>query len=634
MVYQNIFKFLKSYSTDPFEINRIIVSAFLEVNKTIVKNNKLIKKYCINKQEDRYGKLEEFKNLINKTKSSLSVEDLIHLFEFVVSPEDKEINGAVYTPKYIREFIIQDCSLETNFNARVCDVACGCGGFLYEYALYLNKKGKKVEKIIEDNLYGIDITEYSIERTKILLSLFAITKGEDKESFNFNLYQGDSLSFNWFKNNSVISNAGGFDYIFSNPPYVGSTNLIEKTKALMKKWQVSSTGKLDLYIPFFELGLEWLKEGGTLGYITVNNFYRSLNGRALRKYFSDNKFNFKFIDFGGEQVFKGRNTYTCICEITKEKGCVTYTSSNSKNLDSLNESDFVKIQYEDLDDFNGWKLDSLNGQLNLKRIENIGVKLGEIFNIRNGFATLRNYIYLFSPIDEDDEFYYFEKDSNTYKVEKEICRDAIKPNILKSEKDLINYNEKIIFPYYILNTDTNNLFFKSTSSVTKVFSEEEFLNKYPNAYYYLEQYKDELAKRDRGNRDYETWFAYGRTQALNIRGKKLLFPYLSNEPYFVYTENEDLLFYNGYALISDSKDELIFAQKILKSDLFWYYIRHTSKPYSGDYFALAKNYVKNFSIPHFTRSEKKYFMNLKRKKAINKFLLKKYNLVDIDIENS
>ena len=78
---------------------------------------------------------------------------------------------------------------------------------------------------------------------------------------------------------------------------------------------------------------------------------------------------------------------------------------------------------------------------------------------------------------------------------------------------------------------------------------------------------------------------------------------MSDKPYFVFTDELDLLFYNGYALVSDTEDELRFIQKILKSDVFWYYIKHTSKPYGGDYFALAKNYVKNFGVYNFSNDQ-------------------------------
>lgn len=628
---QNILKHLRQYSYDTKDINRLLVSSFLSINNIQKVNNKLIKSYVIQKDSELIY-LNEFLGFFKD--NSFSLEELIELFEFVISPSDKIVNGAVYTPKYIRDYIVSNAIDATN-NLELktaCDVACGCGGFLYEYALKLkDKTNKSFIQIIEENLFGIDITEYSIERTRILLSLLALYNGEDPEYINFNLFKGDSLEFDWFENSQVIENNQGFDFVFSNPPYVGSSNLDEETKVLMKNWSVTSTGKLDLYIPFFEIGLKWLKEDGVLGYITVNNFYRSLNGRALRRYFSSNSFKFKLIDFGSEQVFKSRLTYTCICRITKSTGNLSYTSSTPQNIEELTNSDFIDFEYSSLNDFDGWQLDDAKTQLALKRLENTGKKLGELHNIRNGFATLRNNIYLFKPIDEDDDFYYFEKDSKRLKVERAICRNAIKPNILKDESDLEVYNEKLIFPYLVKEQTNDDLFEQQSNRLIRVLDPGIFERNFPNAYNYLNSYRDELAKRDKGQREYETWFSYGRSQALNITGLKLLFPYISNKPYFVFTNNENLLFYNGYAIVSDSEDDLKFIQKILKTDVFWYYIKHTSKPYSSNYYALAKNYIKSFSIPEFTAPEKTYFMKLKRKSTINKFLLNKYNITDIEL---
>ncbi|RKE92267.1 Eco57I restriction-modification methylase domain-containing protein [Ichthyenterobacterium magnum] len=628
---KKILSFLETSSFKVEKINSFIVTTFCNENSLVVNNNRLLLEMLIGEEDSDYLALNNFAKLFRENNQTFDFECLIELFEFVISPSDKIVNGAVYTPKYIRDFIVSnsiiladDIDLKT-----VCDVACGCGGFLFEYALKVHElTNKGFAQIIEENLYGIDITEYSIERTRILLSLLALYNGEDPEYINFNLFKGDSLEFDWFENSQVIRNNEGFDFVFSNPPYVGSSNLDENTKSLMKNWSVTSTGKLDLYIPFFEIGLKWLKEEGVLGYITVNNFYRSLNGRALRSYFSSNSFKFKLIDFGSEQVFKSRLTYTCICQITKSTGNLSYTSSTPHKIDKLTNSDFIDFEYSSLNDFDGWQLDDAQTQLALKRLENSGKKLGDLFNIRNGFATLRNKIYLFKPIDEDEHFYYLEKDSKRFKVERAICRNAIKPNILKDETDLEVFNEKLIFPYQVIEQTNDDLFEQQSNRLIRVLDPGIFERNFPNAYNYLNTCREELSKRDKGQRDYETWFAYGRSQALNIPGLKLLFPYISDKPYFVFTNNEDLLFYNGYAIVSDSEDDLKFIQKILKTEVFWYYIKHTSKPYSSNYYALAKNYIKNFSIPEFTTSEKTYFMNLKRKSAINKFLLNKYNITD------
>lgn len=143
-----------------------------------------------------------------------------------------------------------------------------------------------------------------------------------------------------------------------------------------------------------------------------------------------------------------------------------------------------------------------------------------------------------------------------------------------------------------------------------LIDEEIMKDKYPYALEYLRKNAQVLKKRDKESRTYASWYAYGRTQALNVTGKKLLFPYLADKPYFVLTEDETLLFYNGYAIVSDSSRKLTILRRILQSSVFWYYIKHTSKPYGGNYFALAKNYVKNFGVPKLTEAEEDFVLNL------------------------
>ena len=173
--------------------------------------------------------------------------------------------------------------------------------------------------------------------------------------------------------------------------------------------------------------------------------------------------------------------------------------------------------------------------------------------------------------------------------------------------------------------------FDKSKKILKIIDEAHFKNNYPNAYKYLLFHKDELSLRDKGERDYEKWYAFGRNQALTLHGYKLLFPYISSAPCFVFTEDKDLLFYNGYAIISESISELKILQKILMSKIFWFYIKSTSKPYSGEFFSIAKNYVKNFGICDLNEHEKEKLINLNDQNEIDDFLMRKYEFQITDL---
>ena len=105
----------------------------------------------------------------------------MRLFEFVVSPSDRIVNGAVYTPERVRSKIVRDTMAQCKniAHVRVADISCGCGGFLVDVALWIHKKTKKrFAEIFRENIWGIDIQDYAINRTKILLSLLALSEGE------------------------------------------------------------------------------------------------------------------------------------------------------------------------------------------------------------------------------------------------------------------------------------------------------------------------------------------------------------------------------------------------------------------------------------------------------------------------
>ncbi len=610
-----------------------MVSSFLVANDLSSTKNEFIRKYIISKDEEELKQLNKFIALFENER--FDIEELIKLFEFVISPADKEVNGAVYTPEFIRNYIVEEAITKLSNGKRIGDtkfgdIACGCGGFFITIAKTIRKEtNKSYFDIYRDNIYGLDIQEYSIERTKIILSLLAISEGEDCTNFEFNLFQGNALKFDW-NAVKVLNQNKGFDIIVGNPPYVGATKIDDESKQLLKNWRVSNSGKADLYIPFFEIGLENLNCTGVLSYITVNTFYKSLNGRAVRSYFSENKYDLSIIDFGGEQLFKSRSTYTCICIIGKiSSSNISYINTSSDSINKIKKKDFISIPYSKLNDFEGWYLNEKHINKLISKIEGAGEPLGLKFEIRNGFATLKNNIYVFKPASESDEFYFIEKDGEEFRVEKSICKNAIKPNTLKSESEIKDNTEKLIFPYEFINEKD---LFKNNKRTIKILDEPYLKENFPFTYEYLETQKRILSQRDKGTRQYEKWYAYGRNQALTFQGYKLLFPYISDSPCFVYTEDRELLFYNGYAVISDSQEDLLILQKILMSKVFWFYIRHTSKPYSGNYFSLAKNYVKNFGICNLSNEERSILKETTDKNEIDNFLFKKYNIEKHEID--
>ena len=623
MINREITSYLANYSDNLSIVNKLIVEAYLQFNKIEVRKNINILS-CLQGNDKK--QIVEFINLVRLKIGKFDFEDLINLFEISIPTKDVTVNGAVYTPNYIKKFIVEETlkSLPNNNynNILVADIACGTGAFLYSVAEKIKEETtKSYSDIFSENIYGLDISDYTIARAKILLSLLAISNGEDIEEFKFNLSVGNALDFDWKKSHT---NFKGFDVIVGNPPYVRAKNLSEETKLLLANWEVTKSGNPDLYIPFFEIGIKYLKPDGILSFITVNTFKRSVNARNLRDFFKTNQVDLKILDFGNAQVFDNKSTYTCIVIIQNRlSDVVKYQQVTPEDIFQNKIAEYSEIKYNSLNTNKGWVLNKPLILNTIDKIESTGIPLGEKFPIKNGLATLSNDVFIFKPVGEDERYFYLQN-GKLHKIEKGICRDIIKPNKLKRESEIPQLMEQIIFPYH-QDTIQSNLFeFNPNKQV--VFEEEYFQEKFPNAYEYLKGNKDQLLNRDKGKPKKYKWFEFGRTQALTDFGKKLLFPYMAGQPYFVYTEQDNLLLYAGYAVYYDSERELKVLKRILESDVFWYYIKKTSKPYSGNYYALAKNYVKDFGVCDLNEHEKDYLLETESYNERNIFLLDKYEL--------
>ncbi|WP_227430919.1 class I SAM-dependent DNA methyltransferase [Psychrobacter sp. I-STPA6b] len=612
---KEIFDFLRVQTiSEPSIVDSFIVTAFVRLNKISIVNNSLVLSYIIDESNSSYERYLNFEKAVKNALEEFTLEHLCQLFEFVISPSDRVISGAIYTPLHIREYIVQSVIKDKDvIHKTFADISCGCGGFLLVVANMLKQtNGLSFSDIYENYLFGVDIKNYSIERTKIVLSLNALFHNEDIKGYDFNLYIADALSFKW---SEAINGFKGFDFIVGNPPYVSAKNLDESSKVFLKEWSVANLGNTDLYIPFFQIAISNLMEDGSMGYITMNSFFKSLNARLLRQYFQELKLDFSIVDFGYEQLFKSKNTYTCICIIrNSNKNYINYKSLKPEHLGkSTANLNFDKIYYNKLDFKSGWNLK--NHDL-IQKIESTGTPFGEIYTTRHGIATLKNDVYIFKPVTEDDKYYYFiDSTKQEVCIEKKICRDIYNTNKLSSIQDPKKLVEKVIFPY--LNEE---------NTVTLI-DEDSLSSKFPKAYEYLVSKKDILSKRDKGKGIYPNWYAYGRSQSLANAKYKLFFPKYSNtNSFFIINDDEQTKFYNGQALIGKSIRDLKLAKVIMQSRIFWFYLSSTSKPYSSGYYSMNGNYIKHFGVYDFNEEDIKYLLTEQKQVLIDKFIETKYGI--------
>ena len=601
--------------SDEVSVNRLLVSSFVRALGISIPRSVYLSSFIIKAGDEDYASLDSFcKVLMAEYSGRLGLETLVQLFEFVVSPADRIVSGAVYTPQRIRRAIISHCigdKTEVELrNLRIADISCGCGGFLMDVAMLIHENtGKSYSDIYSNNIFGVDIQSYAIERTKILLSLLALLAGED-ESFEFNLLCRDSLDF---KNDDWDTNFKDYDVIVGNPPYVCSRNLTPATREKLDSYEVCSTGHPDLYIPFFQIAIEMLNDSGRVGYITMNTFLRSINGRALRHYFSNCGYSIRIIDFRGCQIFESRNTYTCLFYLDKSELSGSLSYAVDERGEMLNNAQYHCFDYVDLDDIKGWNLNRFE---ETRTLESAGIQIKDYCPSRHGIATLSNDTYIFRPQKEDDRYYYLERSGELFPIEKSICRNVINPNKLHAISEFENQFEILIFPY------------GRTDDKITIIEPAVMMTQYPQTWRYLLSRREILRLRDKGDvSDYPQWYAYGRTQSLKLPKYKLFFPKFANQPLNCLICNDaDLMFYNGMAFVSDDIRRLSILKLVIESDIFWDYISANGKPYASGYYSLSGVDIKHFGIPQFTVKEEDELLSIYDREDREIWLRRHYGL--------
>ncbi|MBO7381213.1 MAG: Eco57I restriction-modification methylase domain-containing protein, partial [Neisseriaceae bacterium] len=221
--------------------------------------------------------------------------------------------------------------------------------------------------ILENNLYGVDINADAVEIAKLSLWLRTAQKGRKLTDLSNNIICANSLLALPFKNDNadtptVIAsldasqgvrnlptmenapkphsdkeiatpatqarNDGNdfsgslkafpqkFDCVIGNPPYVRQEMIKDQKPALQQRYSVY-TGTADLFVYFYELGINLLKDNGLLGFICSNKFFRASYGENLRQFILSNAQIKAIADFNGVKVFEDATVDSAITVLQK-----------------------------------------------------------------------------------------------------------------------------------------------------------------------------------------------------------------------------------------------------------------------------------------------------------------------------
>lgn len=325
--------------------------------------------------------------------------------------------------------------------------------------------------------------------------------------------------FEW----NTISGDQQFSVIIGNPPYVnteGMHMLLPKTEVeIYKKKYKTSHKQFDKYFIFIEQAIRKTAEGGYICYIVPNKFFKIGAGEKLRNLIAKNQMLVNLDDFGDAQLFEDKTIYSSILLLCKHRQD-TFMYSNIDSANKLwagEEVSAIELNTSILNKL-PWRLTTdMDFLLMLQKLDQIVVPLTKHAEIFNGIQTSAERptpIYWFSSSDtvaESQDAVEICRDGNNYLIEKALLRPYFKPT-RQGQRGLNSYSilqtdRRIIFPY---------------DGKGHLIPIKEMKTSYPGTYAYLEAYYDRLAPkcvsksrvRDVPNATADTWYQYGRTQAL------------------------------------------------------------------------------------------------------------------------
>jgi len=361
-------------------------------------------------------------------------------------------DGVFYTPKYITNYIVDntigklckdkqielqiaDIEINETYNKnrkitkqgkelykklqeyknwlltlKILDPACGSGAFLNTALDFLIKQHQEIDdlishltgdkirmfdtdkNILENNIFGVDLNEESVEIAKLSLWLRTAKKDRKLSDLNGNIKCGNSLiddndiagekALNWQTEFAEIMKNGGFDVVIGNPPYVVSRSISENEKEFYYKNYKCAIYQINLYLLFIEKTINLTNSNGICSMIIPNTWLVNRTLNSFREYIINNFSLLQIVDLTKTNVFLDAVVLPVVYVIkhgkTQNLSIIEYSDYKFLEKNNLNINDLIRdnylINYQNHVIFNSV----------IDKIEKNSIKLGSISKIAFG----------------------------------------------------------------------------------------------------------------------------------------------------------------------------------------------------------------------------------------------------------
>ena len=408
--------------------------------------------------------------------------------------------------------------------------------------------------------------------------------------------EANADEFVWQIEFPEVFQAGGFDVVIGNPPYVRQERIRPIKPILKELFPEVYTGTADLYVYFYKRGAELLRTSGVLIYISSNKFFRAAYGKKLRTFFTDKTCLQRLLDFGSVQVFKA-SVDTCILLVESSppagKAFFAATFRDETDIprlpDAFQERAFSMHAGDLFPD--GWVLTAPDVIALLKKLQDVGTPFSEVVQGKFYFGIKTGY---------NDAFIL---DATTYNLliaEDSNSRELIKP-VLRG-RTLRKWKAEAVNEYLITIASSANREWPWSDAANDSEAERIFAETYPAIYQHLNGYRDRLIARDDQGKFY--WELRSCAYYAEFAESKIIYPDISPSMRACYDMTKAFCLQTTYILPTDDLSLLA----ILNSQLVDWYARHKfqslNDPWAGGGLRFIAQYMKHVPIANRTAAQK------------------------------
>ena len=446
----------------------------------------------------------------------------------------------------------------------------------------------------------------------------------------------------------VVKNYMEYDYVVGNPPYVRIQNLPDEQKQMMDQLYEATTGNYDIYCPFYERGLDWLRDDtGKLGFITPNQFMVTDYGEGLRRVILEGSQIEEVYDFRDSGVFEDATNYPAIVILEDEPDegaredndirCVRVKAETDGDHDrELDEAIIESVrdhrgepdysdEFIDVFDFPQTELDEGYWSLMPPRELQVFNKLEReadhridsiTDDVSHGTQTSANTVYVVDVLDAER----IESDdvggtativpsggSEEYEIETDLLRPWLRGRDVQRWRAEWS-GQHVVLPYDIESVDGD--------LQASLMEEATLREDYPLAWEFFKAHEEKLRSREGGRwEDSDHWWEFGRPQNLEkFEIPKIIFAHISTNATFMLDEVGTWYYKTAYSvLLADDYRNLTEEMACqLNSKALDFYFKHITTVKMGGYYEYRSQYVEK--LPCVTEDSAGVF-GLMREKA-------------------